>query len=147
MKTMKLKEKDICLTHFSCRICFLLTGAFLFSILPLIVIKAHEAGIHSGLGWWIGGFLSAIISGYLFCNMFFVEVEKSPKEQKKLKASRMILYVVVLGLQTILGVGCFLSIHYEEILGLYLIIASILWVLVLILAIFNKIQVNVHNPI
>lgn len=72
MKTMKMKEKNICLIHFSCRICFLLIGALLFSIFPLIVIKAHEAGIHSGLGWWIGGFLSAIISGYLFCKIIFI---------------------------------------------------------------------------
>lgn len=69
---MKLKEKNIYLIHFSCRICFLLIGALLFSILPLIVIKAHEVGIHSELGWWIGGFLSAIISGYLFCKIFFI---------------------------------------------------------------------------
>lgn len=110
--------------------------------------------IFGGIGYYIFGlkipipaFLCALLSNYFFFRMFFLGIGETPQKRRRLSASRSILYTVVLGLQIIFQVGYLLAEHYEdeEILGLYLIVALILWVLALILAIFNKIQVNVHN--
>lgn len=110
--------------------------------------------IFGGIGYYIFGlkipipaFLCALFSNYFFFRMFFLGIGETPQKRRRLSASRSILYTVVLGLQIVFQVGYLLAEHYEdeEILGLYLIVALILWVLALILAIFNKIQVNVHN--
>ncbi len=93
------------------------------------------------------GFICTLFSNYFFFRMFFLGIGETPQKRRRLSASRSILNTVVLGLQIIFQVGYLLAEHYddEEMLGLYLIVAFILWVLALILAIFNKIQVNVHN--
>lgn len=117
-------------------------------------VKMLIISIFLGVGYFacyhvepVLGFICALFSNYFFFRMFFLGIGETPQKRRRLSASRSILYTVVLGLQIIFQVGYLLAEHYEddEILSLYLIVALILWVLALILAIFNKIQVNVHN--
>lgn len=91
--------------------------------------------------------IAMLPSVFLVLQCFFLGMGRPVMQRKRLKASRWILYVAVLGLQSIIGVGFLLasSCKDEEILGLYLIIALILWVLTILFAVLNKIQVNLHN--
>ena len=76
-----------------------------------------------------------------------VQIGRSVQKQRRLKASLVILYTVILGLQLVFIFGELISYYTnnEEMLGLYFVVAIVLWLLAIVIAVFNKIQVNVHN--
>lgn len=95
-------------------------------------------------------FLSPVfapLANYFFLRMFFLGIGRSIQKQRRLKASRVILYTVILGLQLVSIFGELISYYTnnEEMLGLYFVVAIVLWLLAIVIAVFNKIQVNVHN--
>lgn len=144
IKLFQLEKKDIYIVRFAQKICFLLLGTALFILLPLIIIKADAVGIQSGIVWWKAGFWSSMISVFLFCNVFFIETRNEPEVQNKLKASRMILYVAVLGMYWVLGGSYLMERQYGmgEISDIYFIVSLVLWLFFLAVAVLNKIRVN-----
>ena len=93
--------------------------------------------------------------------MFFLEIGKNLRQQRRLRASRIILYTIFMGAQIVsicaYYIGDYYKIGENEILyilyhtedailaSVLMIIVLVLWILAIILAILNKIMVNVHN--
>ena len=101
------------------------------------------------------------ISSFFFLRMFFLEIGKNLRQQRRLRASRILLYPIFMGAQIVsicaYYIGDYYKIGENEILyilyhtedailaSVLMIIVLVLWILAIILAILNKIMVNVHN--
>lgn len=106
-------------------------------------------------------YLCSLIACYLFLRMFFLEIGKNLRQQRRLRASRIILYTIFMGAQIVAICAYYIGDYYKigenEILyilyhtedailaSVLMIIVLVLWILAIILAILNKIMVNVHN--
>lgn len=91
--------------------------------------------------------LLSLLNIYAFFKLFFVGVGKPDKIRRRCNASQVLLLTIFFGLYSL-----YVALHFayeysfsNSEIGFVLIGGIVLWVLALILAIFNKIQVNVHN--
>lgn len=144
IKIFQFEKGDIHLVRYAHKICFCLVGMTLLSLLLFIIIKANVKGMTLGIVCWTIWFLSSILCGNLFCKLFFIGIGKDPDVKIRQKASREILYVFVLGLQIVLGVSFILTKSFsdENISELFFKISVILWIVSLVVAIYNKIRIN-----
>lgn len=152
-KLKRREELKVYYARFRYRV-WMFIGILIFSVYPLYVSKM--LGVDNlNFGELVLYFLSALLSNYMLLKMFFLGLGREKKVQRRLKASRVILYVLFLGLQIIAIITILIYMLLEKhgvitkaeeiILGILFIVMLILWLVAIIIAIFNKVQVNVHN--
>lgn len=152
-KLKRREELRVYYARFRYRV-WMFIGMLIFSVYPFYVYKM--SGVDSlSFGKTALFYLSALLSNYMLLKMFFLGVGREKKVQRRLKASRIILYVLFLGLQIIAIITSLLYMLLEKlgvitqadeiILGIAFVVMLILWLVAIIIAIFNKVQVNVHN--
>lgn len=152
-KLKRRKELEIYHARFRYRV-WMFIGMLIFSVYPFYV--SLKSGVENlDLEKLTLCYLSALLSNYMLLKMFFLGVGREKKIQRRLQASRAILYVVFLGLQLIFIITYLLYRSVEErgvlaaedeiLIGILFIVMLILWLVTIIMAVFNKVQVNVHN--
>lgn len=152
-KLKRREELKVYYARFRYRV-WMFIGMLIFSVYPFYVYKM--SGVDNlSFGKTALFYLSALLSNYMLLKMFFLGVGREKKVQRRLKASRIILYVLFLGLQIIAIITSLLYMLLEKlgvitqadeiILGIAFVVMLILWLVAIIIAIFNKVQVNVHN--
>lgn len=108
----------------------------------IVLIYCESKNIDDHWTW-----LLSLLNVYAFFKLFFVGAGKPDKVRRRYNASQILLLTIFFGLY-LLYVALHFAYEYSfsnSEISLVLIGGFILWVLALILAIFNKIQVNVHN--
>lgn len=152
-KLKRREELRVYYARFRYRV-WMFIGMLIFSVYPFYV--SLKLGVENlDLEKLTLCYLSALLSNYMLLKMFFLGVGREKKIQRRLQASRAILYVVFLGLQLIFIITYLLYRSVEErgvvaaedeiLIGILFIVMLILWVVAIIMAVFNKVQVNVHN--
>ena len=108
----------------------------------IVLIYCESKDIDDNWTW-----LLSLLNVYAFFKLFFVGVGKPDKNRRRCNASQVLLLTIFFGLYSL-----YVALHFayeysfsDSEIGLVLIGGFVLWILALILAIFNKIQVNVHN--